>query len=56
MLFSLGEELGNHDVFIAGGPGFVGACAAAAETLGVAPDHVHTEVFFVESQRSSGAA
>jgi len=56
LLFSLGEELGNHDVFIAGAPGFVGACAAAAETLGVAPDHVHTEVFFVESQWSAGAA
>jgi len=51
----LGCELGEHDVFIAGAPAFVVACAATAETLGAAPHRVHTEVFFVESQRSSGA-
>ena len=55
LLPGLGRELGGHDVFIAGAPGFVSACAAATEALGVAAERVHTEPFFVEPQRSSGA-
>jgi len=54
LLLSLGQDLGEHDVFIAGAPGFVAACAAAAETLGAAPHRVHTEPFFVERQQWSG--
>ena len=55
LLPGLGRELGGHDVFIAGAPGFVSACAVATEALGVAAERVHTEPFFVEPQRSSGA-
>ena len=41
--------LAEHDVFVAGAPGFVRACAFAAEALGAAPERVHTEPFFVEA-------
>ena len=37
-------------------PGFVRACAAAADKLGVPRARVHTEVFFIEPQPRSGAA
>lgn len=47
-------RLAGHQVFIAGAAGFVLACAAAAETLGAAREHVHTEPFFVEPQPWSG--
>jgi CDP-4-dehydro-6-deoxyglucose reductase, E3 len=48
--------LGGHDIFIAGAPGFVAACAAAAEQLGARRARIHTEVFFVEPQPWSGEA
>jgi CDP-4-dehydro-6-deoxyglucose reductase len=50
LLPKLYADLSGHEVFIAGAPGFVRACAAAAEALGVRREHVHTEVFFVEPQ------
>lgn len=40
-------DLGGHEVFAAGSPGFVLASTAAAEALGAAPDQVHSEPFFV---------
>jgi CDP-4-dehydro-6-deoxyglucose reductase, E3 len=48
-------RLVDHAVFIAGSPGFVLACAAAAETLGAARERTHTEPFFVEPQPWSAA-
>lgn len=41
-------DLSDHDVFIAGAPGFVMACAAAADALGARRERIRTEVFFVE--------
>jgi CDP-4-dehydro-6-deoxyglucose reductase len=41
-------DLVNHDVFIAGAPGFVRTCAAAAEALGAPRARVRTEELFVE--------
>jgi CDP-4-dehydro-6-deoxyglucose reductase len=48
VLPSVCADLTRHEVFIAGAPGFVRACADAAEGLGVPPAHVHTEAFFVD--------
>jgi CDP-4-dehydro-6-deoxyglucose reductase, E3 len=50
LLPSLYTDLSEHDLFIAGAPGFVLACAAAADALGARRERVHTEVFFVEPQ------
>lgn len=36
------------DVFVAGAPGFVRACALAAEAHGACREHVRTEQFFAE--------
>ena len=47
-------RLAGYEVFIAGSPGFVLACAVAAETLGAARERVRTEPFFVEPQPWSG--
>jgi CDP-4-dehydro-6-deoxyglucose reductase, E3 len=41
-------DLAGHEVFVAGAPGFVADCAAAAEAGGAARSDVRTEVFFVE--------
>ena len=54
LLPQLYAELADHDVFIAGAPGFVLACAAAADALGARRERVHTEVFFVEPQPWTG--
>jgi CDP-4-dehydro-6-deoxyglucose reductase, E3 len=54
LLPELYADLSGHDVFVAGAPGFVRACAAAAEALGVRREHAHTEVFFVEPQPWTG--
>ena len=54
LLPQLYAELADHDVFIAGAPGFVRACAAAADALGARRERVHTEVFFVEPQPWTG--
>ena len=56
LLPMLYQDLGDPDVFIAGAPGFVLACATAADGLGAQRARVHTEVFFVEPQPWSGAA
>jgi CDP-4-dehydro-6-deoxyglucose reductase, E3 len=56
VLPTLCDGLADHDVFAAGAPGFVAACAAAAEALGARRAAVHTEVFFAEPQPWSGAA
>ena len=50
LLPQLYADLSGHEVFIAGAPGFVWACAAAAEALGARREHVHTEEFSVEPQ------
>jgi CDP-4-dehydro-6-deoxyglucose reductase len=42
------EDLGDHDVYIAGAAGFVAACAKAAQQLGATSGRIHTEAFFVE--------
>jgi hypothetical protein len=55
LLPRLCPELTDREVFIAGAPGFVRACAAAAETLGAAPELVRTELFFVEPWFEEGA-
>lgn len=54
LLPRLYADLSGHDVFVAGAPGFVRACATAAEALGARREHVHTEVFFVEPQPWTG--
>lgn len=43
-------DLADHEVFIAGSPGFVLASAAAAGALGAAPERIHSELFFVEAR------
>ena len=50
LLPTICPDLSEHDVFIAGAPGFVVACVAAADALGARRERVHTEVFFVEPQ------
>ena len=56
LLPDLVGELGDHEVFIAGAPGFVAACADAAAELGAPRARIHTEVFYVEPQPWSGVA
>lgn len=48
MLSTLFPDLADHDVFIAGSPGFVRSSAAAAGQLGALAQQVHTEEFFAE--------
>ncbi|MHB1595507.1 MAG: FAD-binding oxidoreductase [Streptosporangiaceae bacterium] len=43
-------DLSGWRVYIAGAPGFVTACAAAARACGSGPGRVHTEEFFTEPQ------
>ena len=49
LLPELCGDLAGHEVFVAGAPGFVADCAAAAEAGGAARSDVRTEVFFVRS-------
>jgi ferredoxin-NADP reductase len=56
LLLDRQERLVEHDVFIAGAPGFVQACKAAAEALGATRARVHTELFFTELQACAAAA
>lgn len=44
------SDLSEHDVFVAGAPGFVAAAAGAARRLGVLPGRLHTEEFYAEPQ------
>lgn len=46
--------LTGWEVFAAGPPGFVTACAAAAQALGAEPAAVHTEEFFADPQPWTG--
>ena len=55
VLPQLYADLSDHDVFVAGAPGFVLACAAAADALGARRERVYTEVFFAEPLPWSGA-
>lgn len=55
VLPQLYTDLSDHDVFVAGAPGFVLACAAAADALGARRERVYTEVFFAEPLSWSGA-
>ena len=48
-------DLSGWRVYIAGAPGFVTGCAAAARACGARPTRVHTEEFFAEP-RPWGAA
>lgn len=48
LLPELFPDLGGHDVYVAGGPGFVEACAEAARACGVGPGRLRTEAFFEE--------
>ena len=43
-------DLSGWRVYVAGAPGFVTACAAAAGACGARPGRVHTEEFFTEPQ------
>lgn len=54
LLPGLHDDLGGHDVFVAGAPGFVRDCAAAAEALGAPRARIRTEPFFVEPVPWSG--
>jgi CDP-4-dehydro-6-deoxyglucose reductase, E3 len=48
-------DLSGWQVYIAGAPGFVTACAAAARTCGARPGRVYTEEFFTEPQSWAAA-
>lgn len=50
LLPTLYADLSDHDLFIAGAPGSVTACAAASDGLGARRERIHTEMFFVEPQ------
>ncbi len=50
LLPTIHADLSDHDVFIAGAPGFVISCAAAADARGARRERIQTEVFFVEPQ------
>ncbi|HET9102562.1 MAG TPA: FAD-binding oxidoreductase [Solirubrobacteraceae bacterium] len=47
LLPELYRDLSEHELFVAGAPGFVQACATAADALGARRERVHTEVFYV---------
>lgn len=56
LLPALAGRLDGHEAFIAGAPGFVVACAEAAEQLGAPRRLIHTEVFYGDPQPWSGSA
>lgn len=43
-------DLADHELFLAGPPGFILASAGAAEALGAACECIHSEPFFAESR------
>lgn len=47
-LSAIPAGLSEHDVFVAGAPGFVRACVAAAEEHGAPRGRVHIEEFFAD--------
>lgn len=50
LLPTLFHDLSSHEVYVAGPPGFVSACASAVRQLGASPARLRTEEFFVEPQ------
>lgn len=42
------HDLARHEIYVAGAPGFVSACASAVRALGAVPTRVHTEEFFAD--------
>jgi CDP-4-dehydro-6-deoxyglucose reductase len=46
ILKDISQDLSEHGVYIAGGPGFVEDCSAKAMALGADKDQIHTEGFF----------
>lgn len=48
LLPALFPDLARHEVYAAGAPGFVDACAEAARACGTRPGRLHTEAFFEE--------
>lgn len=48
LLPELFPDLAGYDVYVAGAPGFVDACAEAARACGTRPGHLYTEAFFDE--------
>jgi len=48
LLPELFPDLSGWEVYTAGAPGFVDACADTARACGVRPGHLHTEAFFEE--------
>ncbi|HET8613963.1 MAG TPA: FAD-binding oxidoreductase [Actinomycetales bacterium] len=48
LLPRLFHDLHDHEVFVAGPPGFVSACAEVARRLGAGPGRVRTEEFFAD--------
>lgn len=56
LLPELFPDLGAYEVYAAGAPGFVDACAAAARACGTKPGRLHTEAFFEEPRPWRGAA
>jgi CDP-4-dehydro-6-deoxyglucose reductase len=43
------KDLSGHSVFVAGSPGFVDDCVAAAKALGAKPELIHTEGYFAQN-------
>ena len=43
-------DLSRHSVFVAGSPGFVADCVAAAKALGATDEMIHTEGYFGQAQ------
>ena len=56
LLRDLNGDLAAHEVYIAGGPGFVTSCTAAAESCGADRSRIRTEPFFVEPRPWASAA
>ncbi|MCK0112203.1 FAD-binding oxidoreductase [Ornithinimicrobium sp. F0845] len=50
VLPDLVPDLSEHEVFIAGAPGFVAACVRAVRDLGCRAGRLHTEEFYAEPQ------
>lgn len=50
VLPELVDDLSEHEVFIAGAPGFVAAGVRVARDLGCRPGRLHTEEFYAEPQ------
>jgi CDP-4-dehydro-6-deoxyglucose reductase, E3 len=49
LLPTLFKDLSGHSVFVAGSPGFVDDCVAAARALGAKPELIHTEGYFAQN-------